>query len=58
MKAHFESRWGIASNLYQEAIQRHKDYLEKILSLSDADPRDHLNRYGLVRKVRALYGPG
>ena len=44
--------------LYQEAIERHKEYLEKILSLSEADPRQYLNRYGLVRKVRALYGPG
>jgi hypothetical protein len=58
MTAHFESRWGVASNLYQEAIQRHKDYLEKILSIPDADPRKYLNRYGLVRKVRAIYGPG
>ena len=58
MTAHFESRWSIAANLYQEAIQRHKDYLEKILSIPDADPRKYLNRYGLVRKVRAIYGPG
>lgn len=57
MTAHFGSRWGVASNLYQEAIQRHKEYLEKILSIPDSDPRDHLNRYDLVRKVRELYGP-
>lgn len=58
MTAHFESRWGIASNLYQEAIHRQKEYLEKILFLPDTDPRQYLNRYGLVRKVRALHGPG
>ena len=58
MTAHFDSRWGIASNLYQEAIHRQKEYLEKILSIHDADPRQYLNRYGLVRKVRAIYGPG
>jgi hypothetical protein len=58
MTAHFESRWGIASNLYQEAIQRQKDYLEKILSVPDSDPREYLNRYGLLRKVRAVHGPG
>jgi hypothetical protein len=58
MTAHFESRWGIAVNLYQEAIDRQKDYLEKILSNPDADPRESLNRFGLVKKVRAMYGPG
>jgi len=58
MAAHFESRWGIAANLYQEAIDRHKQYLEKILSNPDTDPRKSLKRLGLVRKVRAIYGPG
>jgi hypothetical protein len=58
MTAHFESRWGIASNLYQEAIQRQREYLEKILSVPNDDPIQHLNRYGLVRKVRTMYGHG
>ena len=58
MTAHFASRWGIAANLYQEAIERHKEYLGKILSNPEADPREFLNRYGLVKSVRALYGPG
>ena len=58
MTAHFASRWGIAANLYAEAIERHKAYLKKILSDPDADPREHLNRYGLAQKVPALYGPG
>lgn len=56
MSAHFESRWGIAANLYQAAIERHKEYLDKILSNPNADPRGYLNRYGLVSKVRAIYG--
>ena len=58
MKAHFASRWGIEANLYQEAIDRQKQYLEKILSDPEADPRESLNRFGLVKKVRAMYGPG
>jgi hypothetical protein len=57
MAAHFDSRWGIAANLYQEAIERQKDYLKKILSTPERDPRESLNRYGLVKKVRTLYGP-
>jgi len=57
MAAHFASRWGIAVNLYQEAIDRQKHYLEKILSNPEVDPRESLNRFGLVKKVRALYGP-
>jgi hypothetical protein len=58
MTAHFASRWRIAANLYQEAIDRQKKYLTKILSIPDADPRERLNRFGLVEKVRAIYGPG
>jgi hypothetical protein len=58
MTAHFASRWGIGANLYQDAIERHKEFLQKILSNPDADPRDSLNRYGLVKNVRDLYGLG
>jgi hypothetical protein len=57
MAAHFASRWGVSANLYQEAIERHKEYLEKILSNPEADPRQFFKRQGLVKKVRELYGP-
>jgi hypothetical protein len=58
MTAHFASRWSISANLYQEAIERHKKYLEEILADPEADPRHFLKRQGMVRKVRDLYGPG
>ena len=55
---HLNARWGVTTNLYTEAIERQKDYLKKILAIPDADPRDFLNRYGMVDKVRAIYGEG
>jgi hypothetical protein len=58
MISHLSSRWGVTTNLYTEAIERQKAYLKKILAIPNADPRDFLNRYGMVDKVRAIYGPG
>jgi hypothetical protein len=58
MTAHFSSRWSISANLYQEAIERHKEYLEEILADPEADPRPFFKRQGLVKKVRHLYGQG
>jgi len=58
MISHLTSRWNIQTNLYTEAIEGQRKYLEKILSIPDADPRNHLHRYAIIRKVRAIYGPG
>jgi hypothetical protein len=57
MVSHLASRWNIHTNLYTEAIEGQRKYLEKILSIPNADPRDHLHRYAIIRKVRAIYGP-
>ncbi|MBN2033263.1 MAG: hypothetical protein JW836_08305 [Deltaproteobacteria bacterium] len=54
MTAHFSSRWGVSANLYKEAIERQKEYLQKILADPDADPRESLNRYGLAKNTRGF----
>jgi len=56
MISHLAARWGVSTNLYTEAIERQKKYLKKILAIPDADPRDFLNRYGMLDKVRAIHG--
>jgi hypothetical protein len=58
MISHLTARWGVSTNLYTEAIDRQKEYLKKILSIPNADPRDFLNRYGILDKVRAIHGEG
>ncbi|MGD2125108.1 MAG: hypothetical protein PVG99_03455 [Desulfobacteraceae bacterium] len=57
MISHLSSRWNIETNLYTEAIERQRKYLDKILAIPDSDPRDHLHRYAIIKKVRAIYGP-
>ncbi len=52
MQSHFASRWNINQNLYQQAIEKQRDYLQKILKIPDSDPRDHLKRDGIVNKIR------
>jgi len=56
MISHFLARWNIEANLYQEAIEKNKHYLEQILTTADSDPRDFLRRGGIVRRVREQYG--
>ena len=58
MVSHLTSRWNIKANLYTEAIEGQRKYLERILSIPNVDPRDHLHRYAIIRKVRSIYGPG
>lgn len=53
--SHFASRWDIAANLYQDAIDRQKQYLLEILE-SKSDPRQRLRRNGIVDQVRLKYG--
>ena len=56
MSPHFASRWGIHSDLYAEAIEKHKIYLKHILENSDVDPRNHLRRKGIMYRVLKKYG--
>ncbi|MBW1775180.1 MAG: hypothetical protein JRJ82_20195 [Deltaproteobacteria bacterium] len=56
MVSHFTARWMLGTNLYTEAIQRQLEFLKNILALSNSDPRDHLKRDDIVRKVRVMYG--
>ncbi len=55
MASHFVSRWNIHSNLYQEAMDRQKNYLLQILNMPDLDPRDQLKRAGIVERLREKY---
>lgn len=53
---HLETRWGIHVDLYQQAIENQKNYLNHILTIPHSDPRDHLRRDQIVAKVREEYG--
>ena len=57
MLSHFAHRWGIHTDLYRESMDRHHMYLEEILQKPDFTPDSYLKRDGIVKKVRALYGP-
>ncbi len=47
---HFASRWDIHRNLYHEAIENQKNYLNEIINIPD--PFKHLRRSGIVEKFR------
>lgn len=55
LRLHFATRWNISKNLYDIAIQKHRQYLRHILSIPDTDPLDHLRRSDLVEKFRRYY---
>ncbi len=55
MILHFSSRWDIHRNLYHEAIENQKSYLNQILANPDAAPFEHLRRNGIVRKALDKY---
>ena len=55
MQLHFASRWGIYQDLYDEMIDRQKNYLFKILKVPHKDPREYLRRDGIVKKLREQY---
>jgi hypothetical protein len=44
MDLHFDSRWGIRVNLYQEMIIKQKKYLLKMLKIPGFDPRKYFRR--------------
>ena len=56
VRSYFESRWNIPENLYNNAIENQRNYLQKILELQNSDPRSHLKREGIVERVRKKYG--
>ena len=56
LRRHFEARWGMNTNPYQQSITLQKNYLVKILNIPNADPRDHLRQHAIVDKVRQKYG--
>jgi hypothetical protein len=55
MGPHFASRWNIEANLYHEAMEKHKNHLQKILEVPDADPHDYLRRAGIAKEVHKIY---
>ena len=56
MISHFQSRWHVNENLYQESIEQQRNYLKHILEKLDSDPRDYLRRGGIIEKIRREYG--
>ena len=48
LKLHFASRSDLDENLYRVAINKHRNYLENILSRKDTNPREHLRRGGIA----------
>jgi len=52
---HLKIRWNIRDDLYQQAIENQKSYLNQILAIPDADPRDYLRRNQIVAKVHKEY---
>jgi hypothetical protein len=58
MLEHFVDRWDIPENLYQKAIERHRSYLESLLSAAASrnDPLTYLKREGLIEKAHETSG--
>jgi len=53
--SHFSKRWEIKKNLYQDAIDKQKNYLSAIMEDLDSDPLGQLKRHGIAEKVREKY---
>lgn len=51
LATHFRSRWNNPQNLYQDAMEKHKQYLTKILSQSNHEPKDLLRRKNILRHL-------
>ncbi|MCG6895295.1 MAG: HD domain-containing protein [Desulfobacteraceae bacterium] len=58
MRKHFSDRWDIPENLYQKAIERHRAYLDSLLSSASRrnDPLTYLKREGLIEKAYKTSG--
>jgi hypothetical protein len=49
--AHFSRRWGVSRNLYREAIEKQRSYLEHIVAHLNQDPRKFLRRKQIVERL-------
>jgi hypothetical protein len=56
MQNHLAARWNIQTNLYRQAIENQKIYLQRILEDPDTNHRNHFKRDGIVNVVRLKYG--
>lgn len=52
MRSHFESRWGIDRDLYEEYIKKNIDYLNVVLHRREQDYRTMLKRGGVVQSLK------
>jgi len=50
-KAHFEMRWQIPKNLYQEAISRQRIFLNKALADPKFHPASHFKRQVIIQNL-------
>jgi hypothetical protein len=50
---HFKARWKIDDDLYQQAIDKQRVYLTKVLMNTDNDPLDQLRRSRIVEAVKS-----
>lgn len=48
---HFKKRWNIDRDLYEDAIEKSRNYLESILKNHEKEYRKHLRRGGIVKKL-------
>lgn len=55
MPLHFISRWHIQTDLYQEAIDKQKQYLKQLLADPKPDLFRHLRRGKIVESIRKTY---
>ena len=53
MRHHFKARWKIDDDLYQQAIDKQRVYLTKVLMNTDNDPLDQLRRSRIVEAVKS-----
>jgi hypothetical protein len=51
MRVHFEIRWGVKEDLYDNAIEGQMRYLKSILETHGAEYRDFLRRDGIAKKL-------
>ena len=54
MISHFSNRWNIDRDLYEEAIEKNRDYLRYLLLNHKKEYRDYLKRGGVVEKLTAI----
>lgn len=57
MLHHFDARWGIARDLYRDAIENNMHYLKYVIDYHESDYKDCLRRGGLMNLLRELESP-